>query len=174
MLTLEPATEEERPGRWRQCLLSLLCGYVGLNLLLINAVPLLNECALTVVVVDERTGEAQRGVEVRSLGRSEGGAPPNSTSCVAALASPSGSPSSRATVTDSGGSCSLVTVVQDQGWWVLPRLGVRANLSGSELELTTREGKAYRVSVPRYEGPQGELRVFLPSLPRPLEPGSRR
>ena len=156
--------ETRRGGlRW-QCLALVLFAYLGLNLLLVGFVPLLHASELRVRVLRAGSGEALSGVEIREGGTSwTSVAPAASSSCLAQVVSSSRGPvRSGYGRTDGEGRYTWHTMVQDQGVWAIPRLGVRRNLAGRALELTF-EGQTYRALVPRYEGQQGELRVLLPA-----------
>jgi len=62
---------------------------------------------------------------------------------------------------DSNGTVHCVVMVQDQGWWAFPPLGVRANLSGRKYSLKADHYEDRTISIPGYSGQILHLVVTL-------------
>ena len=112
--------------------------YIGGNVFLVYFVTMLNPSQLVIHVTDAQTNIAisnARLIDHHSVVERAG--------------------------TDATGVLHYETSVQDQGWWVFPRMGVTANLSGRKYKLAADQYQTKTIIIPKYTGQSFHLEVSL-------------
>lgn len=146
--------------------LAPLLAYVGLNVVVVNSFTLIHSSRVEFVVQE---GDAPlEGVGIRresSYGKTV--SPSVSGALQARVVQPDPLGGRARASTDGKGSATVEAMVQDQGSWLIPRLGISRNLSGSTFRLVCPDGREFEVTLPPYQGQSGRFRIQLGPHPRP-------
>lgn len=119
-------------------LLLLAILYVGFNVFTVSVVTLIHPTKMVMVITDTATNNAVAGAILMD----------EQESSVLAKAGETG-------------SILFETLVQDQGCWVFPRLGVTANLAGRKYTLVAEGYQPTTWVIPEYSGQEIHLHISL-------------